>query len=87
MYKYSFGHRYLNISKYKDDRQIIFDIENISGVINIEIINKETQEIEVLDNPKTGQYIIDLKKDHSYKVIVITNKAVGKYKITLKTII
>ena len=81
-------HRYFVFTGHKEyDESIILTITNESGAICFTFTDLTTNEVVEYDNPKTGEYIIPLKKGNKTKLTIVASKAIGAYKIVKKTII
>lgn len=81
-------HRYLVFTGHKEsDESLILTITNDGGVISFTFTNLTTNEVTNYDNPKTGEYIIPLKKGNKTKLTIVASRAIGSYKIVKKTII
>ena len=81
-------HRYFVFTGHKEyDESIILTVTNDGGSISFTFTDLTTNEVIEYDNPKTGEYIIPLKKGNKTKLTIVASKAIGAYKIVKKTII
>ena len=79
------GNYYININKDKnDDRLLVINLTNNKGIINIKLTNLDTKEEIIKDNPISGTYEFDIKKDYKYQLLIKREHANGNYKITIK---
>lgn len=71
----------------KYDESIILNVTNNGGTIDFAFTDLSNNEVISFDNPKSGDYIIPLKKGIKTKLVITASKAIGSYKIIKKTII
>ena len=84
-YRYLSCNKYLTFSTHKERQEsLILVIRNDGGSIRFEVIDLLNNETQSLDNPKTGEYVIPLKKGSKAKVLILASKAIGAYKIIRK---
>ena len=81
-------HRYQTFTGHKTyDESLILTITNNGGSISFTFTDLSNNEVISFNNPKTGDYIIPLKKGIKTKLVITASKAIGSYKIIKKTII
>ena len=84
-FKIMSGHYYFSILKSnKTERTLILDFVYEKGDISFFITDSVSGDIKKLDNPVTGKYEFPIEIGHSYKVEIISKKAVGKYSFRIK---
>ena len=80
-------HRYFFFSGHKKyDESLIFYVTNNSGTISFRFTDLSSKEEILFDNPKTGEYVVPLKKGGKMKLVISASRASGGYKIVKKTI-
>ncbi len=81
-------HRFMTFIGHKSYEEIIIlSVINDGGSISFAFTDLTTNEAIVFDNPKSGDYIIPLKKGIKTKLVITASKAIGSYKIIKKRII
>ena len=81
-------HRFMTYIGHKSyEETIILSVINDGGSICFTFTDLSNNEVISLDNPKSGDYIIPLKKGIKTKLVITASKAIGSYKIIKKTII
>lgn len=81
-------HRFLIFVGHKENEEsIVLTITNDGGSISFTFTDLSNNEVISFDNPKSGDYIIPLKKGIKTKLVIVASKAIGSYKIIKKTII
>lgn len=81
-------HRFMTFKGHKSyEETIILSVINDGGSICFTFTDLSSNEVISFDNPKSGDYIIPLKKGIKTKLVITASKAIGSYKIIKKTII
>ena len=83
-YRYKYGVYYLTLNKAKEDRILYFDLVNNAGEVDFKVTNLVTNEEINNVNLQTGVYDYSIKKDTSYRIVIIYKKTIGSCKITIK---
>ena len=83
-YRYKSGTYYLTLNKAKEDRILYFDLVNNAGEVDFKMINLVTKEEINNVNLQTGVYDYSIKKDTSYRIVIVSKKTSGSCKITIK---
>ena len=80
-------HRYQVFTGHKEyEESLLLTLTNDGGSISFKFIDLSNNEVITFDNPKTGEYVIPLKKRIKTKMVITASKAIGAYKIVKKTI-
>ena len=64
-----------------NDETLVIEVENKSGEISFELINRITNESKLILNPISGTYKLPLKLNEKYKLIIKAKHTSGHYKI------
>ncbi len=81
-------HRFQVFKAHKKlEESLVLTVTNNSGSISFTFTDLSNNEVISFDNPKSGDYIIPLKKGIKTKLVITASKAIGSYKIIKKTII
>ena len=80
-------HRYQTFIGHKEyEESLILTITNNGGYISFTFTDLSTNEVITFDNPKTGEYIVLLKKGSKMKMDIKASKAIGAYNIKKRTV-
>ena len=80
-------HRYQTFTGHKTyDESLILTITNNGGSISFTFTDLSTNGVITFDNPKTGEYIVPLKKGSKTKMVIKASKAIGAYNIKKRTV-
>ncbi len=81
-------HRFQVFKGHKEyEESLVLSVTNNGGSICFTFTDLSTNEVITFDNPKTGDYVISLKRGEQMKLVITASKAIGAYKIVKKTII
>jgi len=87
-YRYLTCHRFQVFKAHKEfEESLILSVINNSGSISFTFTDLSNNEVISFDNPKSGDYVIPLKKGIKTRLVIAASKAIGSYKIIKKTII
>ena len=75
---------YESIAKKKYDRELVFEVDNSKGKVDFLLENKNSKEINYIENVENGSHTFILEKNSSYTLKVKFIGCNGKYKIKLK---
>ena len=83
-FTYLFCHRYVYFKASKKyDESLCFEIEISKGEFSIELLNRDTKKVELLNN-FTSPFEFKLEKGMHYRIHIEANAASGHYKIYRK---
>ena len=81
-------YRYFTFIGHKEyEESLLLTISNDGGSISFTFTDLTSNEVISFDNPKSGEYVIPLKKGIKTQLIITSFKAIGSYRIQKKTII
>lgn len=79
-----YSNRICPLFKKKYDRELVFEVDNSKGKVDFLLENKNSKEINYIENVENGSHTFILEKNSSYTLKVKFIGCNGKYKIKLK---
>ena len=76
--------RFYSFSRKDYDRKLRVSITFSDGEFILTLINTDTGEETELSNPKNTNYSFDLRKGNRYRLHIVSKKACGSYRISVK---